>query len=80
MIVKFFHSCTKPVVNDSEIDEAFKSMHQSIMAKIKNYVDKNWFVLDVIINLSIRFLGISVRKKVGVTSDFKQIKILFYRK
>ena len=55
-------------------------MNQSIMTKIKSYVDKNWFVLDVTINLSIRFLSISIEKKVGVTSDFKQIKILVYRK
>ena len=34
---KFFHSNAKLIVSDSNIDEAFKSMHQSIMKKIKNF-------------------------------------------
>ena len=34
---KIFHSSTKLIACDSDIDEAFKSMHQSIMTKIKNY-------------------------------------------
>ena len=46
---KFFHSSTKLNVSDSDIDEAFKSMHQSIMRKIKNYAFEDWIVLDVII-------------------------------
>ena len=32
---KFFHSCNKLIASDSDIDEAFKSMHQSIITKIK---------------------------------------------
>ena len=51
---KTCHSCTKPIANDSEIDEALKSMHQSIMTKIKNYACKDWIVLDVIIKHSIK--------------------------
>ena len=46
---QIFHSCTKPIANDSDIGEAFKSMHQSIVTKIKNYADKDWIVLHVII-------------------------------
>ena len=46
---KIFHSCTKPTANDSDSDEAFKSMHQSIMTKMRNYANKNWIVLDVVI-------------------------------
>ena len=38
---KIFHSRTKLIVSDSNTDEAFKSMHQSIMTKIKNYACKN---------------------------------------
>ena len=39
---KMFHSCTKLIASDSDIDEAFnKSMHQSIMTKIKNYACKD---------------------------------------
>ena len=34
---KIFYSCTKLIATDSDIHEAFKSMHQSIMAKMKNY-------------------------------------------
>ena len=51
---KTCHSCTKPIANDSDIDEALKSMHQSIMTKIKNYADKDWIVLDVIIKHHIK--------------------------
>ena len=34
---KIFHSNAKLTGSDSDIDEAFKSMHQSIMTKIKNF-------------------------------------------
>ena len=50
---KIFHSNTKLIASDSGIDEAFKSMHQSIMTKIKNYASKDWVVFDVIIKHSI---------------------------
>ena len=39
---KIFHLRTKLISSDSDIDEAFKSMHQSIMTKIKNYASKDW--------------------------------------
>ena len=32
---KIFHSSTEVIADDSDFDEAFKSMHQSIMTKIK---------------------------------------------
>ena len=32
---KIFHSCIKLIASDSDIDEAFKFMHQSIITKIK---------------------------------------------
>ena len=50
---KIFYSCTKLIASDSEIDQAFKSMYQSIMTKIKNYAYEDWIVLDVIIKHSI---------------------------
>ena len=50
---KIFYSCTKLIASDSEIDQEFKSMHQSIMTKIKNYAYEDWIVLDVIIKHSI---------------------------
>ena len=46
---KIFHSSAKLVTSDSDINEVFKSMHQSIMTKIKN-----WIVFDVIIKHSIK--------------------------
>ena len=49
---KIFHSSAK--LSDSGIDEAFKSMHQIIMTKIKNYASEDRIVLDVIIKHSIK--------------------------
>ena len=50
---KIFHSGTKLIASDSDIDETFKS----IMTKIKDYAYEDWFVLDIIIKYSIRFLS-----------------------
>ena len=49
---KIFHSSAKLTACDSESDETFKSMHQSIMTKIKNYASEDCIVLDVIIKHS----------------------------
>ena len=49
---QIFHSCTKIIA--SEIDEPFKSMHQSITAKKRNYICKDYIVLDAIIKHSIK--------------------------
>ena len=47
---KIFHLKTKLIATDSDIDEEFKSMHQSIMTNNKkNYHCKDLIVLDVII-------------------------------
>ena len=43
---KIFHACTKLIASDSSIDEAFKSMHQNIMIKIKNYACEDWIALE----------------------------------
>ena len=51
---KIFHSSTKLIASDSDIDEIFKSMHQSIMTKIKSYTCEDWVALDVIIKHSIK--------------------------
>ena len=42
------------IENDSDIDEAFKSMHQSMMTKINNYDGKDCIFVDVVINHSIK--------------------------
>ena len=49
---KISRPSAKLIASDSDIDKAFKSMHQSIMKK--NYTGENWNVLDVIIMHSIK--------------------------
>ena len=51
---KISHSSTKLIASDTNIDEAFKSMHQSVMTKIKTNDCKDWIVLDAIIKHSIK--------------------------
>ena len=51
---EIFHSSTKLITRDSNIDEAFKSMHQSVITKIKNRACKDLIVLDAIIKHSIK--------------------------
>ena len=51
MIIK---SSVKLTASDSDIDEAFTSMHQTIMTKMKNYASQDRIVLDVIIKHSIK--------------------------
>ena len=50
---QIFHSCTKLIASNLDIDEAFKSMHQSIITKIKNYACEDYIVLDSILKHSI---------------------------
>ena len=54
---KIFHWSVKLIASDSDIDEAFISMHQSIMTRIKQYANEDWIVLDVIIKQSIKIFG-----------------------
>ena len=51
---KMFLSRAKLIVSGSDIDKRFKSMHQSIMTKIKNYASEDWIVLHVNIKHSIK--------------------------
>ena len=51
-----FHSSTKLIASDPDIDEAFKSMHQSTMTRIKKYTSEGYIVMDVIITHSIQIL------------------------
>ena len=46
---KIFHSSAKLISSGSDIDELFKSMHQSIMTKIGNFTSKDWIVIETII-------------------------------
>ena len=50
---KIFHSSAKLIASDSDIDEAFKSMHQNIMKKIKNSDREDW-VVETIVKYSIK--------------------------
>ena len=60
---KTFRSSAKLIASDLDIDEAFKSLHQSIMAKIRNYACKDGIFLDVIIKHSIKiFLSVSIKR------------------
>ena len=51
---KIFHSSAKLIAGDSNVDETFESMNQSIITKIKNYALEDWIVLDVIIRHNIK--------------------------
>ena len=53
---KIFHSRAKLIASTSDIDEAFKSKHQIIITKTKNYACKDWIVLDAIIKHRIKTL------------------------
>ena len=59
---KIFHSNAKLIASDSDIEEAFKSIHQSNMTKIKNYAGEDCIVLDVIIKTILIFLSVSIRR------------------
>ena len=48
------YSNAKLIAGDSDIDEAFKFMYQSIMTKIKNSAIKDWIVIDRIVKRSIK--------------------------
>ena len=50
---KIFHSSAKLIAIDSDIDEAFRSICQSIMTKIKIYGSDDWIAFNLIIKYSI---------------------------
>ena len=47
---EMFHSSNNLVASDSNINESLISLHQIIVAKIKNNDREDWIVLDGIIN------------------------------
>ena len=51
---KIFHLSAKLIASDSDIEEGFKSMHQSIMMKIKSSASKDWIVIETIVKHSIK--------------------------
>ena len=46
---KIFHSSSKIIAGESDIHEAFKSMHQSIMTRIKQFASEDWVVTEIIV-------------------------------
>ena len=48
-ILNMFNPVLQLINTKPNIDEAFKSIHQSIMAKKKNHTCEDWIVTDVII-------------------------------
>ena len=58
---KIFQSSVKLIASGSDIDKAFKFMHQSIMTKIKTYACKDWIVLDAVIKHSIKIFECSYK-------------------
>ena len=73
---KIFYSSAKLIPSDSDTDESFKSMHHSIVTKIKNYACEDWIDFDVIIKHSIKIFAcyklsktIRQAEKVGCNSS-----------
>ena len=56
---KIFHSIYKLIVNDLDIDKAIKSMHQSLMTKIKILLAKIGLSRQLW-NMVLRFLSVSI--------------------
>ena len=59
--IKCFHLSAKLIDNDSDIDKAFRSMHDSIMRKIKNFVSRNCIV-KIIVGHDIKILSVTLNK------------------
>ena len=75
---KIFHSST--ILIASYIDDTFKSMHQCIMTKIKNWIKR----LDCLkCNYKAQFLSVSIKnkqhQKMGIISNFIQTKYYIFR-
>ena len=54
-------SRTKLIASDSDTDEAFRSMHQSTLTEIKNYVSEDWIFWCNYkdLNLSLFFMSVN---------------------
>ena len=70
---RIFHSNAKLTASDSDIDEAFKSKHQSIMSTMKNYAGEDWIVVDMIIKHSIKIFECA-----QITGDNKYLIAILY--
>ena len=71
---RIFHSNAKLIASDSDIDEAFKSKHQSIMSTMKNYAGEDWVVVDMIIKHSIKIFECA-----QINGDNKYLIAILYK-
>ena len=71
---RIFHSNAKLIASDSDIDEAFKSKHQSIMSTMKNYAGEDWIVVDMIIKHSIKIFECA-----QINGDNKYLIAILYK-
>ena len=71
---RIFHSNAKLIASDSDIDEAFKSKHQSIMSTMKNYAGEDWIVVDMIIKHSIKIFECA-----QITGDNEYLIAILYK-
>ena len=53
---EIFNSSTKIIASDLDINQAYKSIHQSIITKIKKYVCEDYLVLGKVIKHSIKIV------------------------
>ena len=60
---KILYSNANLIASDSDIDEAFKSMHQNIMTKIKSYASEDYIVFGVIIKHGINIFEPQYKEK-----------------
>ena len=63
---KIFNWSAKQIAIDEDIDQAFKSMHRSIMKNIKTHARKDWVVVGIIINHSLRLFSASISRNMSV--------------
>ena len=60
---KIFRSSTKLIASDSDVDEAFTSMYQSKMTKIKNSASEDWIAIESIVKCSINIFERQYKQK-----------------
>lgn len=62
-IRKVFYSSVKIIDSDSNIDEALKSIHQSLAKKIKTFASEDWVVIKTVVDHSIEIFECYYKQK-----------------
>ena len=60
---RIFHSSAKIIASDTDIDEAFISMHLSITTEIRNFTCEDWIFLDAIMKHIIKIFECFYKEK-----------------